>query len=71
MKKKRPQWVTYWNNVEDLNYLVNAYQNISHTYSEIKNEIGRTLMSEELLEIQESLEQRIDELQKKSQKIAA
>lgn len=65
MRSKKPDWLNYWNEVEDLNILHNARKNISLTYSEIKNKIGRVLMSEEMLEIQESLEDRIDELSKK------
>lgn len=74
MKKKQPDWRNYWKDTDDLNLLLKARTNITETYSEIRNNIGRMLMSEEMLEIQESLEQRIEELKKEKknkQKIAA
>lgn len=64
MKKKSPDWHTYWNEVNDLKYLEDARDNISQIYSDIRNSIGRALMSEEMLELQESLEARIEEIER-------
>ena len=64
MKRNSTNWLAYWDDAEDLKYLENARDNISQVYEEIKSSIGRTLMSEEMLEIQESLETRIEELEK-------
>ena len=74
MKNKLPDWPNYWNDSTDLNYLLNVQENIHNVYNDIRNSLGRVLMSEEMLEIQESLELRIEELSKSSkarQKIAA
>jgi len=68
MKKNSPHWLTYWDAETDLKYLLKARDNIHNVYSEIRSSIGRVLMSEEMLEIQESLEQRIDELSKHTSK---
>ena len=74
MKNKLPDWPNYWNDSTDLNYLLNVQENIHNVYNDIRNSLGRVLMSEEMLEIQEALELRIEELTKTSkprQKIAA
>ena len=71
MKKNIPDWRNYWNDTTDLNLLLNARDNIHNVYNEIRSSIGRVLMSEEMLEIQEALEQRIDELQELTTKKAA
>lgn len=62
MKKSMPDWTNYWNDSTDLNNLLNAQDNIHEVYNEIRNSLKRVLMSEEMLEIQEALEQRIEEL---------
>ncbi|MBD3287990.1 hypothetical protein GF337_04230 [candidate division KSB1 bacterium] len=67
MKRNSTNWLTYWDDADDLKYLENALDNISQVYEEIKSSIGRTLMSEEMLEIQESLETRIEELEKSTE----
>lgn len=64
MKSRQPNWLNYWNKSDDLDYLIKANDDIDNVYSKIKNDIGRILMSEEMIVIQESLEQRIGELQK-------
>ncbi len=74
MKKRSNNWLTYWNDWSDLKGLLKAQDQIDKIYEEIKSSIGRSLMSEEMLEIQESLEQRIQvltELKKSDQLIAA
>ena len=64
MKRNTTNWLTYCNDADNLKYLENALDNISQVYEDIKSSIGRNLMSEEMLEIQESLEIRIEELEK-------
>ena len=74
MKKNGIDWLNYWNNQNDLNTLKELRDNIDTVYEDIRQKIGRMLMSEEMLELQESLEERIDKLteeQKKKDKIAA
>ncbi len=66
MKQKQLNWLKYWNNTEDLDYLIHAQENIDEVYAQLREELGRGLMSEEMLELQESLEQRIEELKKKA-----
>ena len=65
MKNKQPDWLNYWNSNDDLDYLLHAQDNIDEVYNEIRSSIGRALMSEEMLELQESLEERIEVLEKK------
>ncbi|MBN1154389.1 hypothetical protein JXB12_05650 [candidate division KSB1 bacterium] len=69
MKRKAPNWHSYWDDYSNLNQLLKFRDNISNVYDNIRTTIGRVLMSEEMLEIQESLEERIDFLKK--DKIAA
>jgi len=64
MKKKAPNWLTYWDQYTDLDQLLKFRDNISSVYDNIRATIGRVLMSEEMLEIQESLEERIEVLKK-------
>jgi len=74
MKKNGIDWLNYWNDQSDLNTLKELRDNIDTVYEDIRQKIGRMLMSEEMLELQESLEERIDKLtedQKKKDKIAA
>ena len=63
MKKKQPDWLTYWDANDDLDYLLHAQDNIDEVYNEIRSSLGRALMSEEMLELQESLEERIEVLE--------
>ena len=65
MKRKQPNWLTYWNSNNDLDYLLYAQDNIDEVYTKIRNELGRSLMSEEMITLQEALEQRIEALEKK------
>ena len=74
MRKSLPDWLNYWNEWEDLSALLKVRDNIDDVYDELRDSIGRALMSEEMLELQESLEKRIDdltELEKREEKIAA
>lgn len=64
MKKRQTNWRTYWNHFDDLDYLLKADENIESVYEEIKTKIDRNLMPEEMFAIQESLENRIEKLQK-------
>jgi len=69
MKQKAPNWHNYWDDHSNLNQLLKFRDNISSVYENIRTTIGRVLMCEEMLEIQESLEERIDTLKK--EKVAA
>ena len=74
MRNNLPDWLNYWNDWEDLSALLKVRDNIDDVYDELRDSIGRALMSEEMLELQESLEKRIDdltELEKREEKIAA
>jgi len=74
MKQKRIDWKNYWKDANDLDFLMKAQADIGNVYNEIRNSLGRILMSEEMMKIQESLDSRIEELQqaiKKSAKKAA
>jgi hypothetical protein len=64
MRKKQSHWLSYWNATTDLDYLLYAQDNIDKVYTEIRGTLGRSLMSEEMLELQESLDERIDQLKK-------
>ncbi len=74
MKKKIQDWSKYWIEQTDLDYLLKLQDDMHMAYDEIRKIIDRRLMSEEMLVIQESLDDRIEELTKlkeSDQKIAA
>ena len=65
MKQRQPNWLTYWKSNNDLDYLLYAQDNIDEVYTKIRDDLGRSLMSEEMMTLQEALEQRIEDLEKK------
>jgi chaperonin cofactor prefoldin len=71
--KNLADWKKYWLQSTDLNALRKSLNHIDRVYEEVRNSIGRVLMSMEMIEIQEVLENRIEELtvQQKSTKVAA
>ena len=73
MKKRNKNladWKKEWQNSTDLTALDNALNHIDELYEMVRNSIGRILMSAEMIEIQEILEHKIDELEL-SAKVAA
>jgi len=71
--KNLADWKKLWLHSTDLNALRKSLNHIDKVYDEVRNSIGRVLMSMEMIEIQEILENRIEELtsQQKSSKVAA
>ena len=69
--KSLTDWKKEWHKSTDLNYLNNSLDHIDELYEQVRNSIGRILMSAEMLEIQEILEERIEELSVKGEKVAA
>ena len=62
--KNLDDWIKIWNSSTDLDALKNDLEHIDQVYEEIRQSLGRVLMSAEMLEIQETIENRIDELAK-------
>jgi len=67
------EWKKHWLHSTDLKALKQSLNHIDKLYEEVRNSIGRVLMSMEMIEIQEILENRIEELtsRQKSAKVAA
>ncbi len=63
-------WKKEWRNSTDLKSLKQSLDHIDELYEQVRNSIGRVLMSAEMMEIQEILEEKIDQLMTKD-KIAA
>jgi hypothetical protein len=73
MKKDRKSladWKKEWQNSTDLKSLTRSLDHIDELYEKVRNSIGRMLMSAEMMEIQEILEEKIDQLMTKD-KVAA
>lgn len=66
--KNLDDWIKSWQTSTDLDALKNDLEHIDQVYENLRQELGRMLMSAEMLEIQEILESRVDEL---SDKVAA
>ncbi|NOZ60287.1 MAG: hypothetical protein GXO74_01260 [Calditrichaeota bacterium] len=66
--KNLDDWIKAWQTSSDLESLRNDLEHIDKVYENVRQELGRVLMSAEMLEIQEILENRIEEL---SDKVAA
>jgi hypothetical protein len=66
-------WKKQWLHSTDLIALKMSLNHIDKLYEEVRNSIGRVLMSMEMIEIQEILENRIEQLtaQQKPTKVAA
>jgi hypothetical protein len=71
--KNLADWKKQWLRSTDLTGLRRSLNHIDKLYEEVRSSIGRVLMSMEMIEIQEILENRIDELtdQQKTTKFAA
>ncbi len=71
--KNLADWKKQWLQSTDLKALKKSLNHIDKLYEEVRNSIGRVLMSMEMIEIQEILENRIEELtaHQKSNKVAA
>ena len=60
--KNLADWKKQWLQSNDLNALERSLDHIDKLYEEIRSSIGRVLMSMEMIEIQETLENRIEQL---------
>ena len=71
--KNLADWKKQWLQSNDLNALERSLNHIDKLYDEVRSSIGRVLMSMEMIEIQETLENRIEQLvdQQKTTKVAA
>ncbi len=71
--KNLADWKKQWLHSSDLVALKQSLNHIDKLYEEVRSSIGRVLMSMEMIEIQEILENRIEELttQQKTTKVAA
>jgi len=67
--KSLADWKKEWHQSTDLKMLQNSLDHIDELYDSVRNSIGRVLMSLEMIEIQEIIEDRVEELSKS--KIAA
>ncbi|MDZ7331907.1 MAG: hypothetical protein ONB13_00235 [candidate division KSB1 bacterium] len=71
--KNFAEWKKQLKQSTDLIALQRSLNHIDKLYEEVRNSLGRVLMSMEMIEIQEILENRIEELteQQKMTKVAA
>ncbi len=71
--KNFAEWKKQLKQSTDLIALQRSLNHIDKLYEEVRNSLGRVLMSMEMIEIQEILENRIEELtdQQKTTKVAA
>lgn len=67
--KSLADWKKEWQSATDLQTLKSSIDHIGELYEKVRNSIGRMLMSVEMIEIQEIIEGRIEELTKN--KVAA
>ena len=68
--KTLEDWKKEWQKSDDLKELKNSMDHIDELYERIRNSIGRILMSAEMIEIQEIIDEKIEELSSKD-KVAA
>ncbi len=76
MKRQYKNFVDWKKQLKQSNDLITLERSLNHIdrlYDEVRGSIGRVLMSMEMIEIQEILESRIEELvgQQKATKVAA
>jgi hypothetical protein len=66
-------WKKQWQRSTDLKALQRSLKHIDQLYDEVRHSLGRVLMSMEMIEIQEVLENRIEELssQQNARRVAA
>lgn len=71
--KNLADWKKLWLQSKDLQNLTRSLNQIDKLYEEVRNSIGRVLMSMEMIEIQEILENRIEQLtiKQESSRVAA
>jgi hypothetical protein len=70
--KSLSDWKKIWQHSTDLEALQHSMTQIDKLYEEVRNSIGRVLMSMEMIEIQEILDNRIEELiSKQKTRVAA
>lgn len=60
--KSLSDWKKIWQQSTDLKALQNSMNQIDKLYEEVRDSLGRVLMSMEMIEIQEILDNRIEEL---------
>lgn len=60
--KNLADWKKIWQHSTDIIALQRSMNQIDKLYEEVRNSIGRVLMSMEMIEIQEVIESRIEEL---------
>lgn len=60
--KNLTDWKKIWQHSTDVNALQHSMNQIDKLYEEVRNSLGRVLMSMEMIEIQEVIENRIEEL---------
>ncbi len=69
--KSLADWKKEWQNSKDLKSLKISLEHIDELYEMVRNSIGRILMSAEMIEIQEIIENRIEKLTSNQSKVAA
>lgn len=71
--KNLADWKKQWQRSTDLKALQRSLKHIDQLYDEVRHSLGRVLMSMEMIEIQEVLENRIEELssQQNARRVAA
>ena len=69
--KRLADWKKEWQTSNDLILLKKSLDHIDELYEMVRNSIGRILMSAEMIEIQEIIEERIEKLASKENKVAA
>jgi len=71
-QKSFSDWKKEWMNSNDIKALTRSLENVDQLYDTVRNSIGRILMSAEMIEIQEIIEERIEKLKSKDgSKVAA
>jgi hypothetical protein len=60
--KNLTDWKKVWQHSADVEALQHSMNQIDKLYEEVRNSIGRVLMSMEMIEIQEIIENRIEAL---------
>lgn len=69
--KNLADWKKEWLTSTDLKALKNSMEHADELYEKVRNSIGRMLMSVEMIEIQEIIEERIEKLSAEENKVAA
>ena len=64
--KSLADWKKEWQNSTDSQMLETSLDHIDETYQKVGNSLGRNLLSMEMMEIQEVLEERVEQLASKN-----